>query len=55
MDQIGEGRIQNGIKIRRYYNMKAKVYACVAEGLEEVECLAAADVMIRCGMECPAL
>ena len=31
--------------------MKAKVYACVAEGLEEVECLAAADVMIRCGMD----
>lgn len=31
--------------------MKAKVYACVAEGLEEVECLAAADVMIRCGIQ----
>lgn len=30
--------------------MKAKVYACVAEGLEEVECLAAVDVMIRCGI-----
>ena len=31
--------------------MKAKVYAVVAEGLEEVECLAAVDVMIRCGIE----
>lgn len=31
--------------------MKAKVYACVAEGLEEVECLAAVDVMIRSGIE----
>lgn len=31
--------------------MKAKVYACVAEGLEEVECLAAVDVMIRCGID----
>ncbi len=31
--------------------MKAKVYACVAEGLEEVECLAAVDVMIRCGIQ----
>lgn len=31
--------------------MKAKVYALVAEGLEEVECLAAVDVMIRCGIE----
>ncbi len=31
--------------------MKAVVYACLAEGLEEVECLAAADVMIRSGIE----
>ena len=31
--------------------MKAKVYACMAEGLEEVECLAAVDVMIRCGID----
>ena len=31
--------------------MKAVVYACLAEGLEEVECLAAADVMIRCGIQ----
>lgn len=31
--------------------MKAIVYACMAEGLEEVECLAAVDVMIRCGIE----
>ncbi|MDO4328896.1 MAG: DJ-1/PfpI family protein [Lachnospiraceae bacterium] len=31
--------------------MKAKVYACVAEGLEEVECLAAVDVMIRSGID----
>lgn len=31
--------------------MKAKVYACMAEGLEEVECLAAVDVMRRCGIE----
>ncbi len=30
--------------------MKAVVYACMADGLEEVECLAAADVMIRCGI-----
>ena len=31
--------------------MNAKVYACIAEGLEEVECLAAVDVMIRSGIE----
>lgn len=31
--------------------MKAIVYACMAEGLEEVECLAAVDVMRRCGIE----
>lgn len=31
--------------------MKAKVFACMAEGLEEVECLAAADVMRRGGIE----
>ena len=30
--------------------MKAVVYACMADGLEEVECLAAADVMIRSGI-----
>lgn len=28
-----------------------KVYACMAEGLEEVECLAAVDVMRRAGLE----
>ena len=28
--------------------MKAVVYACMANGLEEVECLAAVDVMSRC-------
>ena len=31
--------------------MKAVVYACMANGLEEVECLAAVDVMRRCGIE----
>ncbi len=31
--------------------MKAVVYACMADGLEEVECLAAVDVMRRCGIE----
>ena len=30
--------------------MKAVVYACIADGLEEVECLAAVDVMIRSGI-----
>lgn len=30
--------------------MKAVVYACMADGLEEVECLAAVDVMIRSGI-----
>ncbi|MBR3718360.1 MAG: DJ-1/PfpI family protein [Firmicutes bacterium] len=29
----------------------ATVYACMAPGLEEVECLAAVDVMRRCGIE----
>lgn len=31
--------------------MKAMVYACMTNGLEEVECLAAVDVMRRCGIE----
>lgn len=31
--------------------MNAKVFACMAEGLEEVECLAAVDVMRRGGIE----
>ena len=29
----------------------AKIYVCVAPGLEEVECLAAVDVMRRCSLE----
>ncbi|MBR4249540.1 MAG: DJ-1/PfpI family protein, partial [Verrucomicrobia bacterium] len=33
----------------RYF--MATVYACMAPGLEEVECLAAVDVMRRCGIE----